>query len=162
VTSYRYSRMLEEGSFRGRTSDYVFMFFIGGLLMTIIGIYVNLVFLGQAFTIMLVYIWSRRNPHTRLSFFGMITFRAPYLPWVLIGFSLMLGNPVVVDVIGVSCGHIYYFLEDVFPEQEGGFKILKTPRILKYLFDEREVNEYLPMPENDQPGGFGWERVLDQ
>uniref|UniRef100_A0A8V1ABL5 Derlin n=1 Tax=Gallus gallus TaxID=9031 RepID=A0A8V1ABL5_CHICK len=31
---YRYCRMLEEGSFRGRTADFVFMFLFGGFLMT--------------------------------------------------------------------------------------------------------------------------------
>ncbi|XP_068017989.1 derlin-3 isoform X3 [Melanerpes formicivorus] len=32
---YRYCRMLEEGSFRGRTADFVFMFLFGGFLMTL-------------------------------------------------------------------------------------------------------------------------------
>ncbi|XP_061657554.1 derlin-2 isoform X24 [Syngnathoides biaculeatus] len=32
---YRYCRMLEEGSFRGRTGDFVFMFLFGGFLMTV-------------------------------------------------------------------------------------------------------------------------------
>lgn len=32
--------------------------------------------------------------------------------------------------IGIAVGHVYYFLEDVFPEQQGGFKILKTPGIM--------------------------------
>uniref|UniRef100_G1M505 Derlin n=1 Tax=Ailuropoda melanoleuca TaxID=9646 RepID=G1M505_AILME len=31
---FRYCRMLEEGSFRGRTADFVFMFLFGGVLMT--------------------------------------------------------------------------------------------------------------------------------
>ena len=66
----------------------------------IIAVFVNLVFLGQAFTIMLVYIWSRRNPYVRMNFFGLMNFQAPYLPWVLLGFSLMLGNSVVVDLMG--------------------------------------------------------------
>lgn len=131
----------------------------------IIALFVNLVFLGQAFTIMLVYIWSRRNPYVRMNFFGLLTFKAPFLPWVLFGFSLMLGNSVMVDLIGkllksfclfmylfsvfipcliigkfimlishisagIAVGHVYYFLEDVFPEQQGGFRILKTPGIM--------------------------------
>ncbi|CAK8676653.1 derlin-2-like [Clavelina lepadiformis] len=154
---YRYCRMLEEGSFRGRTADFVFMFILGGTAMTLVAFFVNLVFLGQAFTIMLVYIWSRRNPYVRMSFFGVITFRAPYLPWVLIGFSIMLGNSIIVDAIGVACGHIYYFLEDAFPEQPAGFKILHTPRILKYLFDPPpDADEYATLPEAERPGGFAW------
>jgi len=63
-------------------------------------VFVSLVFLGQAFTIMLVYVWSRRNPYVRMNFFGLFTFQAPYLPWVLLGFSLLLGNSVIVDLMG--------------------------------------------------------------
>ena len=49
---------------------------------------------------MLVYLWSRRNPYVRLNFFGLMTFHAPYLPWVLLGFSVLLGNSVVIDLMG--------------------------------------------------------------
>ncbi|XP_070390763.1 derlin-3 isoform X3 [Dermacentor albipictus] len=126
----RYCRMLEEGSFRGRTADFFYMFLLGGSLIIVIGMFVNQLFLGHAFTTMLVYIWSRRNPYFRLNFFGLINFQAPYLPWVLLGFSLILGNSVIVDIVGVIVGHIYYFLEDVFPNQRGGFRLLATPRFM--------------------------------
>ncbi|XP_041096842.1 derlin-2-like, partial [Polyodon spathula] len=99
---YRYCRMLEEGSFRGRTADFVFMFLFSGLLMTVFGMFVSLVFLGQAFTIMLVYVWSRRNPSVRMNFFGLLNFQAPFLPWVLMGFSLLLGNSIIVDLLGTG------------------------------------------------------------
>lgn len=66
----------------------------------IFGMFVSLVFLGQAFTIMLVYIWSRRNPNVRMNFFGLLNFQAPFLPWVLMGFSLLLGNSIIVDLLG--------------------------------------------------------------
>lgn len=59
-----------------------------------------MVFLGQAFTIMLVYVWSRRNPYVRMNFFGVLSFNAPYLPWVLLLFSLLLGNNAIVDFMG--------------------------------------------------------------
>lgn len=130
VFTYKYCRMLEEGSFRGRTADFVMMFLFGAVCMTAFAFFVNLLFLGQAFTIMLVYVWSRRNPFVRMNFFGLLNFQAPYLPWVLLGFSLLLGNPVYVDLMGIAVGHIYYFMEDVFPNQRGGFKILKTPGLL--------------------------------
>ena len=82
-----------------------------------------------------------------MSFFGLLTFQAPYLPWVLFAFSLLLGNSVIVDILGgrtmtsqighycfslpgITVGHIYYFLEDVFPHKPGGFHILKTPGFL--------------------------------
>lgn len=157
IFTYRYCRMLEEGSFRGRTADFFFMFFFGGVIMIIIGFFVNMVFLGQAFTIMLVYVWSRRNPYIRMNFFGLMNFQAPYLPWVLLAFSLLLGNSIVVDFMGIAVGHIYFFLEDVFPQQHGGFKILRTPGILKMIFDTpAEDPNYNPPPEEERPGGFEW------
>lgn len=33
--TYRYCRMLEEGSFRGKSSDFIMMFIFGGALMTV-------------------------------------------------------------------------------------------------------------------------------
>jgi Derlin-2/3 len=155
IFTYRYCRMLEEGSFRGRTADFFYMFLFGGFLMIIMGFFVSLPFLGQAFTIMLVYVWSRRNPYVRMNFFGLMNFQAPYLPWVLLAFSLLLGNSVIVDFIGIAVGHVYYFLEDVFPTQRGGFRILKTPAILKYLVEGADDTAYQPLPE-DRPGGFNW------
>ncbi|XP_023235845.1 derlin-2-like [Centruroides sculpturatus] len=100
IFTHRYCRMLEEGTFRGRTADFFFMFVFGGTLMIIFALFVNLLFLGQAFTIMLVYIWSRRNPYVRMNFFGLLNFQAPYLPWVLLAFSVLLGNAVMVDLMG--------------------------------------------------------------
>uniref|UniRef100_A0A8D2JFE5 Derlin n=1 Tax=Varanus komodoensis TaxID=61221 RepID=A0A8D2JFE5_VARKO len=150
---YRYCRMLEEGSFRGRTADFIFMFLFGGFLMTLFGLFASLFFLGQAFTIMLVYIWSRRNPYTRMNFFGLLNFQAPFLPWVLMGFSLLLGNSVIIDLLGIAVGHVYYFLEDVFPNQPGGKKLLLTPgfltlgspRFLPRHFQQVEGNPGAPL-----------------
>jgi hypothetical protein len=55
---------------------------------------------GEYSSNILLYVWSRRNPHIRMNFFGIITFNAPYLPYVLFAFSLLLGNSVVVDFMG--------------------------------------------------------------
>ncbi|RMC10843.1 hypothetical protein DUI87_12555 [Hirundo rustica rustica] len=110
----------------------------------------------QAFTIMLVYVWSRRNPYVRMNFFGLLIFQAPFLPWVLMGFSLLLGNSIIVDLLGIAVGHIYFFLEDVFPNQPGGGRLLRTPSVLKAIFDTPEDDpNYNPLPE-ERPGGFAW------
>ncbi|XP_042231724.1 derlin-2-like isoform X2 [Homarus americanus] len=156
IFTYRYCRMLEEGSFRGRTADFVLMMMFGGTCMLGCAMFCSLLFLGQAFTIMLVYVWARRNPFVRMNFFGLLNFQAPYLPWVLLGFSVLLGNSVIVDFVGIAVGHIYYFLEDVFPARSGGIRLLKTPRFLVQLCEPRnEDPSYNPLPE-EQPGGFAW------
>ena len=47
IFTYRYCRMLEEGSFRGKSSDFVMMFIFGALAMISFAFFVNLLFLGQ-------------------------------------------------------------------------------------------------------------------
>ncbi|BFZ04795.1 hypothetical protein BsWGS_07834 [Bradybaena similaris] len=158
IFAYRYCRMLEEGSFRGRTADFFFMFLFGGFFMIIMAFFVNLVFLGSAFTIMLVYVWSRRNPYIRLNFFGLMNFQAPFLPWVLLGFSLLLGNSIIIDLMGIAIGHVYFFLEDVFPQQRGGFKVLRTPGFLKFLLDPpADHDDYNPLPEENNGFNRGFQ-----
>ncbi|XP_073530715.1 derlin-2-like isoform X1 [Phyllobates terribilis] len=151
VFTYRYCKMLEETSFRGRTADFVFMFLFGGLIITkqVFGLLVDLSFMGQAFTLMLVYVWCRRNPYVRINILGILTVQAPYMPWVLLLFSILVGDSILVDALGIAAGHLYYFLEDVFPNQPGGMRLLVTPEILKQIFDEPHMDpNYNPLPED--------------
>merc|ERR1712130_1085467 len=69
---YRYSRNLEEGSFRGRNADFIFFFLFGMVLLSISALFVNIIFLGNALNLMFVYLWARRNPFIRMTFFGAV------------------------------------------------------------------------------------------
>lgn len=63
-------------------------------------------------------------------YFAVRVQQAPYLPWVLLCCSMILGNTVWVDIIGMGVGHIYYVLEDVYPQLSNGFRLIKTPYFL--------------------------------
>lgn len=154
---YRFCRKLEESSFAGKTADFLVMLLFGSSITLIIAtFFVNLLFLGDALTTMIVYVWSRRNPYVRYTFFGLFNFQAPYLPWILVLLSILFNGSLVGDLVGIAVGHIYYFLMDVFPNKPGGFQILKTPHFMKLLFDGPQNDpNYAPLPE-DRPGGFDW------
>ncbi|KXS21877.1 Der1-like protein [Gonapodya prolifera JEL478] len=113
----RYSRALEEESFRGRTADFIWMLLLA--IVSIVGIShalpSSLPFLSQPLTFFLVYLWSRRNPFVRMNFLGLFTFTAPYLPFVLAGFSLLINNHWPVgDMVGMVVAHVYYWGADVW------------------------------------------------
>ncbi|CAI7784492.1 unnamed protein product [Closterium sp. NIES-54] len=150
----RYCKLLEETSFRGRTADFFFMLLFGGVLLTMVAPFVNIQFLGSSLTFMMVYVWGRRNPNIQMSFLGLFNFTAPYLPWVLLGFSVLLGSSPVVDLLGMAAGHVYYFLVDVYPKISGR-QLLKTPGILKVLFPPDDVVVAFPPEEAgfDQAAG---------
>ena len=65
-------------------------------------------------------------------------FTAPYLPWVLMAFSLVMHGIVPKDEIcGVVVGHVYYFFTDVYPSLHGGHRPLDPPGWWRRLFDGR-------------------------
>ena len=87
-----------------------------------------------------VYIWGRspENAHVQMGFLGLFPFSAPYLPWVLLLFSMFIGNPIETDLLGIVVGHVYYFFEFVYPQvaRVRGWrrqKLLVTPRALHWL-----------------------------
>lgn len=106
----RYSRMLEESSGRS-PAHFSWLLACASAVILCIAPMFSMAFLGTALSSVLVYIWSRRNPDTRLSFLGMFVFRAPYLPFVLMAFSIVLHNHIPKDEIcGVVVGHGEFLL----------------------------------------------------
>ena len=148
----RYCRLLEEGSFRNRSADFLWMLIVGGALLTCIAPCVHIQFLGSSLTFMMVYVWGRRNETVNMSFLGLFQFHAPWLPWVLLAFSFLLGSSPVVDLLGMVAGHVYYFLEDVYPSMTtrvcppNGRRLLKTPGAIKALFGEEARNINVAVP----------------
>ncbi|KAJ3190958.1 Derlin 1, partial [Irineochytrium annulatum] len=131
---YRYSWALEEGRPR---SDYVF--FIGFCMTGIsaLGLLLNQMMLLEPLTLALLYVWAMDNKDQTVSFFFGLQFKAMYLPYVLIIFDFLQGErfPPVGKLIGIGIGHLYHFLDIIYPTQNGGQRILSTPQFLKNMFD---------------------------
>lgn len=87
---------------------------------------------------MILYVWSRRNPHERLRLYGLFTVGAGYLSYILLGISVALGGSVLVDLVGIFVGHLYFYLEDIIPNVFN-VRILKTPSIIYSLFPNERV-----------------------
>ncbi|OCL12050.1 Der1-like protein, partial [Glonium stellatum] len=133
----RYSRLLEESSGRSPAHFSWLLTFASTLLLCIAPMF-SMAFLGTALSSTLIYIWSRKNPDTMLSFLGLVVFRAPYLPWVLLMFSLVVHGTVPKDeMCGIVVGHIWYFFNDVYPPLHDGHSPLDPPSWWMRLFGGR-------------------------
>jgi Derlin-2/3 len=97
--------LLEESSGRS-PARFSYLLSFAAVLLLAIAPFFSIAFLGSALSSVLVYIWSRRNPETMLSFLGLLVFKAPWLPWVLMAFSFAVHGSVPKDEIcGVMVGH---------------------------------------------------------
>eukprot|EP00180_Rhodochaete_pulchella_P003904 Plantae.Rhodophyta-Rhodochaete_pulchella.ctg713.p1 GENE.Plantae.Rhodophyta-Rhodochaete_pulchella.ctg713~~Plantae.Rhodophyta-Rhodochaete_pulchella.ctg713.p1 ORF type:complete len:286 (-),score=42.18 Plantae.Rhodophyta-Rhodochaete_pulchella.ctg713:678-1454(-) len=136
---YRYSKLLEINSFRGRTADYLFMLMFGGFLCLILAIYLTSVpYFSESLTMMIVYVWGRKNAQLVMNFLGLFNFRAPYLAWVFLLFNVIFHGNYKTDLVGIVMGHIYYYLSDVYPSMPGGSRPLRTPRVLLRIFGNND------------------------
>lgn len=143
----RYCRLLEDGPYRGRTADFIYFLVLGAIAMLFFVLvfpqFAKVKFLGHPLAFMMVYVWARgpENLHVRMSLLGLFPFNAPYLPWVLLLFSLLLGNPIETDLMGILVGHIYYFFDRIFPQAADvrkwkWRKPFATPSFLVHLCNE--------------------------
>lgn len=133
----RYARLIEESSGRS-PAQFSWLLLYAMTCLIALSPLVSIPFLGHPLSSTLVYIWSRRNPDTRLSLFGLVAFSAPYLPWVLMGFSLVMhGNVPKDEIMGVVIGHVWYFFTDVYPPLHNGSRPLGPPSWWSRLFEGR-------------------------
>ena len=100
----RYARMLEESAVSQAHFTWMLAYAVTTLLL--LAPMVSVVFLGSILSSTLVYIWSRKHPDVQLSFLGLFVFRAPFLPWVMIGLSVVMhGNWPKDELCGIAVGH---------------------------------------------------------
>ena len=149
----RYCRSLEEGSkFRGHPFDFFFclLFCMFGIML--LAPYTNMMFYGSSLTFMLVYLWGKRNPEMQISLLGLIGFTAPYLPWVLLAFTVLLGHDITSDALGIGIGHLYYYLDDVYP----ALAVVRSWRIKKILPTPSNIYSLSKLMYNQLQIFFGW------
>ncbi|DBA00351.1 TPA: hypothetical protein N0F65_000536, partial [Lagenidium giganteum] len=162
---HNYSSRLEEDPFPsggGPTADFAFMLFLGACILWPIAFVMELPFLGHPLIFMIVYVWSRRNPTQPVSIWGF-QFEGLYLPWALMGFTVLIGGSPVMDIFGVIAGHIYYFLLEVLPNTKG-WNLIQTPNIFVSLFPTTQqygtpiIGARPPAPgaQNAAGGGGGY------
>ena len=59
--------------------------------------------------------------------------KGAYLPWVLLGYTVITGGSIVSELLGLASGHLYIILKDIVPNSHG-YNLLRTPQFLYFLF----------------------------
>jgi len=140
----RYSKLLENNSFHGKKADYIWLLFVCCAVLIFISPLASSPFLSSPLSFSLVYIWSRLNPHVRLSLFGLIVITAPYLPYALVLLTWTISNSwksILGDFLGIFAGHFYYFFTVIWKEERssGARNWLETPVLLTRAVEAAEA-----------------------
>lgn len=136
----QYGVAYEKAKFLGNTADSIAMAGWGMLciiLMDLLLPFCRAPFHGQALIFMLLYLWSKNTPTTEVSFFGVVKFKALYLPFALLFIDVIQGANPFTGLTGIAAGHMYWFGTEVFPDLYGRH-IMTTPQWLERLVQRRQ------------------------
>jgi Derlin-2/3 len=124
--------MLESHSFRNKPADFILFFCFGSTVFLLAAVLFGLEFLSPCLSSMMLYVWARRNPTAMMNFFEIFQVRAPFMPWVVLMFLMVFGFSPKYDLIGITAGHLYFFVADVIPKlpETEDLKVLSPPRFL--------------------------------
>lgn len=154
---YNYSLRLETGLFSGRPADYLFMLLFSWACCVVVALLGNIMVLMDPMVMSVLYVWCQLNQDTIVSFWFGTQFKAMYLPWVLLGFNLIVAGGGMMELVGILVGHLYFFLAFKYPQDFGGISLLTTPQILYNYFPNQRgiVLGFGQAPQAATGGGGG-------
>lgn len=136
----QYGVAYEKAKFLGNAADSIAMAGWGMLciiLMDVLFPFCRAPFHGQSLIFMMLYLWSKNTPTTEVSFFGVIKFKALYLPFALLFIDVIQGANPFTGLTGIAAGHLYWFGTEVYPELYGRH-IMITPQWLERLVQSHQ------------------------
>lgn len=131
---YSYSLRLENDTFNGRTADYLFMLVFNWASIAILSYFMSIPLLMDSMVMSVMYVWCQLNKDMVVNFWFGTRFKAALLPWVLLGFNVVINGGGVLEIIGIIVGHLYYFLMFIYPDEYGGERYLETPSLFYSYF----------------------------
>jgi Derlin-2/3 len=141
---YRYSSFLEQHSFRNKPAEFILFLCFGSCIFIMAAIVLGMEFPSFCLSMMMIYVWARRNPNVIINFLEIFQVRAAFLPYCIVMLMLLFGSSLKYDLIGILAGHLYYYLEDVVPKlpETEDFKLLKPPRFLVKVCEYLHIHDY--------------------
>ena len=142
ILFYRYSNMLEKNVFKCSSPDYMYFLFLAFVVLLIICPIAGIIRLSSSLSFTMMYYWGRKSKNTLVQFIGIITIRAPYLPWLYLLAAVIFQSDIKNDIIGIIAGHTIFFFKDIFPriKEVKGKQILQTPNIMKKICNKLNLN----------------------
>ncbi|KAG8846688.1 hypothetical protein FRB96_001924 [Tulasnella sp. 330] len=113
VMLYRNSDALETIWFNKRSADYAWQLLMASGLILALNIPLESFVHYRGLLMCLTYLSSRLNPEAPMSIFGLLTAKALYFPFALVGMDVIMGGPAaaIVSFTGLVAGHVWYMLE---------------------------------------------------
>eukprot|EP00470_Lotharella_oceanica_P001064 CAMPEP_0170172710 /NCGR_PEP_ID=MMETSP0040_2-20121228/5967_1 /TAXON_ID=641309 /ORGANISM="Lotharella oceanica, Strain CCMP622" /LENGTH=146 /DNA_ID=CAMNT_0010413515 /DNA_START=271 /DNA_END=711 /DNA_ORIENTATION=- len=130
----------------GKTADMIFFVLFGAGAMIITAYFLRMFFfLGPAMSFMMMYVWSRQDPHRPISLWGF-AIQSWHLPYAMLVMAVLMRSSPLLDILGIFVGNLWIYLTEAVPAK-WQIRLLYTPQFLYTLCDGQPA-----------PSARGWGR----
>lgn len=112
-----------EKEFNGKTAHFLWILMFAGVSFMVINYLLfhnGMGVLCLPLVFFVVYVFCRRHAEQKASVFGLFTVPLGLWPWFLLFLTALMGGSVVPQFLGMCVGHVYYFLDELYPKTRGG------------------------------------------
>lgn len=134
---FTYSQQLEIGTFFGRPANYAwFLSLIAAFVLLASTVFPTIVN-ASALLIGIIHLWGRHAENVTVTMYGFIKIPAKYLSLTMLVLDVIISGGVnTADVLGLLGGHLYYFLDSVYPAMPEGKQLIFVPIWYERLVDQ--------------------------
>lgn len=139
---FTYSKQLEIGVFFGRPANYAWFLTIVSLTVLSLSLLIPSYINGGALLIAIIHLWGRHATNVTVTMYGFIQIPAKYLSLTMLALDVVIsGNVSMADLYGLLGGHLYYFLDSVYPTMRdaGGRQIVFVPLWFERFIDQLQA-----------------------
>ncbi|KAG8970247.1 hypothetical protein FRC03_010437 [Tulasnella sp. 419] len=113
IMLYRNSDALESTYYNRRSPEYAYQLVLASIGILLLNLPLETIIHYRALLVCITYLASRLSPNAPVSVFGILSLKALYFPFVLVGLDLITGGPpaAAVSLTGVIAGHAWWLLE---------------------------------------------------
>lgn len=125
---FTYSKQLEVGFFFGRPANYSWFIAIIVMCVSFGSLFLPSPVNGSALLTAIIHLWGRYATSVTVSLYGFLSIPAKYLSLSLVFIDLIrTGSLNYSDILGLIGGHLYYFLDSVYPSMPEGKQLIFVP-----------------------------------
>lgn len=84
--------LIKGPEFNGRPADYLFLLIFNWLISLILAYSFGIPILMDPMVLSILYVWCQFNKEMVVSFLFGTRMKAMYLPWILLGFNMLMGG----------------------------------------------------------------------
>lgn len=138
---FTYSKQLEIGTFFGRPANYAWFLTIVSTFVLAMSAIMPSFINGGALLIAIIHLWGRHATNVTVTMYGFIQIPAKYLSLAMLFLDIIItGGITPADGFGLLGGHLYYFLDSVYPAMPEGKQLIFVPIWFERLIDQVQAS----------------------